>query len=842
MTSTSGSVPWIARGCGVAQPAPDGGRAKATYNPGMRPSPARRQPPPGPRLAATRSTGQNLVGERTRIIHPSRHRSKAQEVLGRLGRRLRNQWPLLLVTLLAALVEMLPVPVVVHAVAGLWLLFGAPIVLGYPLADRVLSTREGRLILAIGGAVLADIVVALLVNTVLPWAGVVRPLTRIPLTWASVLLIVVLAALSPSPARWVRPRMMPGLAPVLYLGALAVVLSVAAPIRLNNGLGSGAAIAALLAVGALITWLFVRRRRHLPAVTGAGIFFVALSLLLITSLRGWYITGHDIQREYGVFQLTNTTGHWSIAAFRDAYNACLSINLFPTSITQLTGISGIYVFKVIIPVLFAVAPVALYRTVRHTAPQSIAVLSAVYFVAFPTYFTDMAFLGRQEIAFLLLGCLLLLLADPGRPLRDRRIVSAVLLVGIVLSHYSTTYVILGIFGLAWFLGLVWRLVARRRGSFGRFSAPKLVTWWMIVVGAVAAVLWTGPATNTGDQARITATATVLELFGKKSATGSSDTAYSLFGGEKITTADRLTEYAEETAAQTVQARADGEYLPLSTVDKYPVTAAEQTDMPLTTIGEALAKTGLDVAGLNTLIRLSVARLLQVLLLAGMILAVLARRRPVFRATSDQLLLSLGALGLIAVLTVLPELSVDYGVLRAFQQGLFFFAPFIAGASVWIFRWAGKRATGLAFGMVLVLFLDLVGVVPKLLGGYPPQLHLANAGQYYDIYYLHPEERAAINWVQDHASEVDRDQVQSEVQTDRYTFGRTQSMLSGRAANDIYPTLVGADTYVFLGFTTVRKDEATMFYRGDLVTYRYPTGLLDATKNKIYASEGSEVYR
>ncbi|WP_436525455.1 hypothetical protein [Actinoplanes sp. HUAS TT8] len=782
-----------------------------------------------------------LVGERTRIIHPSRHRSTTQEFLGRLARRLGKQWPLLLITLVAALLEMLPGPVVVHAVAGLWLLFGAPVVLGYPLADRVLSTREGRVILAVGGAVLGDIVVALLVNTVLPWAGVVRPLTRIPLTWASVLLIVVLAAFSPAPARWVRPRMMPGLPPVLYLGGLALLLSIAAPIRLNNGLGSGVAIAALLAVGALITFLFVRRRKHLPAVTGAGIFFAALSLVLITSLRGWYITGHDIQREYGVFQLTYLKGHWSIAAFRDAYNACLSINLFPTSVVQLTGISGVYVFKVIIPILFGVAPVALYRAVRHTAPQAIALLSAVYFVAFPTFFTDMAFLGRQEIAFLLLGCLLLLLADSGRPLRDRRIASAVLLVGIVLSHYSTTYVVLAIFGLAWSLGFVWKLVARMRGGFGRFSAPKLITWWMIAVGAVAAILWTGPATHTGDQARITATATVLDLFGKKSQTGSSDTGYSLFGGTKTTTAERLDEYAAETEAATAQERADGAYLPLSTVDKYPITAAEQTNMPLTAIGRALAKTGLDVAGLNTLFRLSVARLLQVLLLIGLVLAVFARR-PVFRASADQVLLSVGALGLLAVLTVLPELSVDYGVLRAFQQGLFFFAPFIAAASIWIFRWAGKRATGLAFGMALVLFLDLVGVVPKLLGGYPPQLHLANAGQYYDIYYLHPEERAAINWIQDHASEVDREQVQSEIQTDRYTFGRTQNLLPSRAANDIYPTLVGADTYVFLGFTTVRKDEATLFYRGDLVTYRYPTALLDAAKNKIYASEGAEVYR
>ena len=37
-------------------------------------------------------------------------------------------------------------------------------------------------------------------------------------------------------------------------------------------------------------------------------------------------------------------------------------------------------------------------------PQAVALLSAVFFVAFPTFFTDMTFLGRQEVAFLLLGC------------------------------------------------------------------------------------------------------------------------------------------------------------------------------------------------------------------------------------------------------------------------------------------------------------------------------------------------------------------------------------------------------------------------------------------------------
>ncbi|GAA2638034.1 DUF2206 domain-containing protein [Paractinoplanes durhamensis] len=720
-----------------------------------------------------------------------------------------------------------------HAVAaltGLWLLLGAPVILWFAAARPFVSTRDGRFLVATGLTVLTDILVALGVNTVLPWVGVAAPLRAVPLVIGSVLVIVAMAAIIPAgeSAESVPLRSAPGLFAVAGTGLLAVTLSVAGPTRLNNGFGGTVAVLALLAVAGLMTQLFLGRRRHPAAVTALGIFFVALSLLLLTSLRGWFISGHDIQLEYGVFQLAQETGRWSIAAFRNPYNACLSVNLLPVSFAELTGIPGTYVFKVLLPVLFAVAPAALYRAVRNTAPQSVALLSAFYFVAFPTFFTDMAFLTRQEIAFLLLACAMVVLTDSGRPLRARRIAVTVLLTGIVLSHYSTTYVVLATLGIAYLAGKAVRLAGRFRGR------PAFLTWWMFAITAVTALLWTGPATHTSLQAQVTTRAVVQELLGKRSATGSSDTAYSLFGGEKISAEQRLDDYTADTTRSTSQARKDGDFLPLKVIRKHPTGAVEQADMPLTFVGRLLGHAGVNVSTANTVVRQSAARLLQLLLLIGLVLTVVGRRR-IFRATADQLTLGVGAMGVLGVLTVLPELSVDYGVLRAFQQGLFFFTPFIAAASIWIFRWAGRRAAVLGFGLCALLFLDLVGVVPKVLGGYPPQLHLANSGQYYDIYYVHPEERSGIDWLRQRPPGDD-------VQTDSYNFDRLPVVLKKRATNDIYPTLIGSNSYVFLGYTTVRKDEATVFYRGDLVTYRYPIDLLDSMKNKVYSNDGAEVYR
>ncbi|MGW5482757.1 hypothetical protein [Streptomyces sp. NPDC004008] len=765
--------------------------------------------------------------------------------------------------LAAALLECVPgTPAVLLVPAGLWLLLGAPALLFTGFTGRALSARDGRALIGLGLSVVGALALLLTLNTLLPALGVDRPLERVPLALTSALYVVALAGVSAwrasagwrsllprSPLRGSRPRAArpAGLAPVSALGALVLTLCVAGPVRLNNGLGGGVAVTALITVTALLALLIVRRGWYATGVLELGLWCAAAGILLLTSLRGWYITGHDIQREYEVFRLAADAGRWDINAFRDPYNACLSVTLLPAALTRLTGIEGTYVFKVMLPLLFALTPVLVYRSVRNTAPQIIALLSAVYLMMFPTFFTDMTFLGRQEVAFFLMGCAMVVITDTGRPLARRRLLFTVLVAGIVLSHYSTTYVLVAVLALALTADLAWRLLARlrRRPRAGR----GFLTWWMVAAAAAAAFVWSGPVTHTTGQLYSTVSLTARELTGQSSDTASSDVSYSLFSGASVSAEQRLVDYRADVVRQTERGRDQGDYLPLKTVDRYATpVVSEQANLPLTAVGRTLRDVGVDVPAANGLLRACAAALLQVLLLVGLVLVLWPRRsgrwraRPGFRPSRDQVTLSLGMLGVIALLTVLPQLSVDYGVLRAFQQGLFFYAPFVAGASLWLFRWAGRWAVPAACALALGLLLDLTGVVPKVLGGYPAQLHLANSGQYYHIYYVHPEERTAIRWVQTRATETQRADVQSEVQTDRYTFSRLQSLIRGRAQNDIFPPLVGSHTYVFLGTTTVTKDQATTFYRGDLVTYRYPVALLDVTKNKLYSNGGAEIYR
>ena len=110
-------------------------------------------------------------------------------------------------------------------------------------------------------------------------------------------------------------------------------------------------------------------------ITSATLYLLSLALLLMTSLRGWYVTGHDIQVEYRVFQLTAAHARWDISDFHNAYNACLSITILPTELAQIVRVDSPYIYKVFFQLIFAACPVLVYAIARRYWPGPTAVLS-----------------------------------------------------------------------------------------------------------------------------------------------------------------------------------------------------------------------------------------------------------------------------------------------------------------------------------------------------------------------------------------------------------------------------------------------------------------------------------
>ena len=454
-----------------------------------------------------------------------------------------------------------------------------------------LSERLGYSVVA---AVLALMLVGLALNTVLPHLGVPHPLDRGPVlagidVWCVALWL------------WRRKRFRPALPrPRLErLGgmdrmvggtaALCVPAAIIGAVRLNNGAGDGVTLAMLITAACVFTLLLAKREQLNPGTITAAIYFISLAMLLMTSLRGWYTTGHDIQEEYRVFELTKTNGDWNISRFQNAYNACLSITILPTMLWQVTRVDDPYIYKFFFQLLFALCPVFVYRITRRRMSSALAIIAAIYFVAFPTYFQDMPFLNRQEIAFLFVAACMLLATDTAMPLRACRIKIGLFSVGVVLSHYSTAYVFAGTLVLGWVGYRSWRLIVaiRRRWRSSRSrpehagrSRPRLIGLGNVILVLASIVLWNGIATHTSNGLGTTLTQAVGSFRqGPSSGTRSSDVSYSLFSPNTPSDSQVLTQYTTSTLAQTQAERAAGIYYPEKLISRVPGQARHGAEPP-----------------------------------------------------------------------------------------------------------------------------------------------------------------------------------------------------------------------------------------------------------------------
>jgi uncharacterized membrane protein len=756
----------------------------------------------------------------------------------------------------------------VGAALGWWLILVFPAYL--ICTTRIWKHISGaeRVVLSVGAVLFGLIVGGLAIDVVLPHLGVPRPLALRPVLISVDVMDVALMV-------WrihigaVEGRMMAGLRAmsprewrVLTFSVICAPVVIAGANRLNNGSGDAVSMVGYAGIAATFAVLLWWRQEIRDAVVSATVYLLSLSLLLGTSLRGWYVTGHDIQQEYLVFQLTKDHGVWNIGLFRTAYNACLSITILPTEIWQLVRVDDPYVFKVFFQLLFAMCPVLVYLLARRHWNKQIAILSVVYFAGFPGFFGDMPFLNRQEIGFLFLGLALLAASTRRWTVRRRRTVMVVWALAIGLSHYSTMYVFVGTLGVAWGAeraGTVlswlrnWRaarlastpesattpgLATLFRFSWGRNT--KTLTLAIVIAAGAIAVGWSGGVTRTGSSVVTTAESALPVIFHKSGGGHSVDSSYGLFSGGGPSNAQLLAQYQKQTLHDR-KVDFPGTYIPLAKATATPARALGTPSLPVTKLGRLFADVHLPPSLINSVVRGLASKGEQVFIGIGLLLLIFVRQRR-RQVGKDIVCLAIGSIVMVAAVTVLPGLSVSYGVLRTFEQGLIVLAPFLVVGSLAIFKFLGRIWSARAASILaIVFFVSTIGVMPQLLGGYPAQLNLNNSGVYYNDYYTHPQEAQAIQWL-GARSETEPTGVQAENYTDRYYFSSPHGLDPNQTITDVYPTLVRKPTWVVLGFSTAQTGIATAAISGDLIDYRYPMSVLNQNKDLVFNNGGTVIYK
>lgn len=723
--------------------------------------------------------------------------------------------------------------------------------------------------LAVGVSLLELMAVGLIANALLLALHVPSPLVKEMILFVATNLVLILAGIFWRRSEWFALRLDHKFliwsnrrdALMSLFPAGFVVMSVLGAIRLNNG-GDGI-VTALMLLGVAGYLLYLSRRENQIGhnVLPTALFLIALALLLMTSLRGWYITGHDVQKEFHIFQLVKNYNNWSITSIPDAYNACLSITILPTIFARVLQIPDPYIYKVLYQIIFALVPPLLYLTFKKYLTRLLAFLSAVYFITFPSFYTDMPMLNRQEIAFLYLALSSYVIFAMQGSLRVRRWLYVLIVMGVVFSHYSTTYTLIATLFFLFFAREVLNYViphfSRVKkfkysaidmfGSVGVFAKKHFSVSMLIAIVGLS-FFWSNIYTHTsaGSIERVAKEMILALKSNVKNEMRSGNTSLSLFFGKKIDPVEEFNHF-QTTQVSRVRYNAETFFYSDQNYKKYPTEIITNAKYPLTTLGQAMARLGIDVTALNFAFRQITAQIVQIFIAVGFLYTLYDRRFFKKSLDTDFVLLAMGSLMLVASQVVLPVLSVEYGVFRAFHQALMFLAVFVVvGNLAFLKTLAPPRRLRAVSYMAILFFISSTGVLTYLWGGYTPLLHLSNSAPYYDMYYKTYAEEEALQWAQKNISRQADYKMdfnyQFEGHTARFALSDARSINRMGWDNDILPALVRRRSYVFLGDSNINRQRSTIFYNGDNLVYTYPIRFLDDNKDLIYSNSGARIYR
>lgn len=728
------------------------------------------------------------------------------------------------------------------------LLFGCIVFLPGTALLRVmritLRTLSARMVYSFGLSILVLMLSGLAANQLLPLLGVAKPLELLGIlgTWniATAALIVVGAFANKRP---MTVKKLPGAGlskPALILLVLSAFLpcgAIMGAFRLNNGGDALLSELMLAYAAALITFAFLARKRLSSELLTWFIFLLGLSVLLMTSMRGWDITGHDIEREFRVYTLTHLHGRWDIGLDRDPYNACLSITILPEVFAKLLNISGLMAFKVVLQVIFAVCPAVVFILLQQYVSKLGALSGSVLFICYPTFINDSAMLTRQGVAYMFFALALLVISNRAQKKRYKLLFSLCGL-GAVLSHYSTAYMFVALFAgaVVFKLAIAWWQSRRQRRSLPRrFWQPRTERTVLSLLFASLLFVMTF-----GWYARITATSSGLittvraslinipNLFTDNGSGKSSDTSTALLFSSNKTQVDLYQSYLTGSSQKDTPKIASAvQYMPALTSD----------DLPLTNVGKKAAAAGVNPS-LIAALRQNFAKVLQLLALAGVLYTTcqLLRRSPDALET-DFICLSLAGFMLLISLVVLPVLSVNYGVLRAFQQILIFLIlPIMLLLGRVTRRMWSWLATGLATTSIVLLFLLFTGLVAQLFGGTSPSLSMNNRGLYYGLYASSEADVQSFGWMKAHIPRG------SDVRAANFNRALMHDPSYPFSKPGILPSQIGANSYVYLDPAQVQTQKIYTYYQSSPLILSFPLGYYDMALNEIYSTSTTRVYQ
>ena len=211
------------------------------------------------------------------------------------------------------------------------------------------------LLYTVGLSITTLMFLGLLLNTIGPVIGLLKPISLIPLIITISIFVIILSVMS-----YLRDKdyVDPDFINIMDLMSPATFLAI-----FRTYLMSWYKINALLILFILLLSLIVIlfaynriSRKLYPLI----IYIFSVSILFQTSLISSYVTGFDIQQEYYLANLVITNSFWN-SNLNFVVNSMLSVTILAPILSIFSKIDLNWILKIIYPALLALVPLGLFR-------------------------------------------------------------------------------------------------------------------------------------------------------------------------------------------------------------------------------------------------------------------------------------------------------------------------------------------------------------------------------------------------------------------------------------------------------------------------------------------------
>jgi len=339
-------------------------------------------------------------------------------------------------------------------------------------------------LLSVGLSVAFLMLAGLFINEFCPLFGVSNPLSLTPLMIilnSFILFGGVLVYLRSEDVRLLGVETI-RLSPLALLFIVLPILSVLGALWVNAYENNSILLFLIIAISLLFVVGVISKKFLPPKLYPLAILMIAISLLYHSSLISNYLVtfGSDNPVEYFMFKVTENNAHWSSVSMYpwDAgygrINSMLSVTVLPTIYSSLLNMDATWVLKILYPLIFSFAPLALYQLWQKNLGEKRAFIATFLFMAQYTFYTEMLGLNRQMIGELFFVLLLLVVLSKEMKPFNKIMCFIIFSVALVSSHYALAEIFLLFISLTWI-----SLVAMKRPS--RNITVTIIIFFFVVM-------------------------------------------------------------------------------------------------------------------------------------------------------------------------------------------------------------------------------------------------------------------------------------------------------------------------------------------------------------------------